>query len=307
MAISGEIKEELNDTFGQAEWKRRSKKKINNLYELREFEEPNSGVVVQAFTNVESKQTLLYNGSKIIFGVAEDNDEWVVVFAEPFAFRQEEIDRDLGDIFEFIGKTPPSYLIQGDNKMFWFCNVGLHSRDQLVADLVTGGFTFDLGLANHLNEDFGGPVYKTQSLGASIAESDDTEVVTDEEDDDDDTYMELFKDQKILFAVYDQPGGDGCRGKGMTVCFNPESYWRTHGYLFDQHVQHILTTKLGFALPNYLPDEDCENSFPVWEPWMISSNDPEPYPKAITKSQVIADLTSAGFVFDQQMDTWINS
>ncbi len=295
MTTSDTIKEMLNDTFGVADWKRRSKTKINNLFELREFEEPKSGVVVSAYTNVETQHTLLYNGSKIIFGVSQDEDELVVVFAEPFAFRKEEIDPKLSDIYPYIGKTPPSYLIQGGNPMYWFCDVGLHSRDQLVADLVSGGFTFDLTLANHLNEDFGGPVYGLPTVASILANrpSIDDGLVEDE-DEDDSIYADWKSGETIYFGVHDS-------SDGIAASFAPKAQWERDGYLFDQHVGDVLKS-LGFVFPSYIGGEDMENCFGVWEPGQGLMQ----RPPTVTKQQVINDLTAAGFVFKQELDDLLN-
>lgn len=302
MSKSDEIKDELNLIYGKADWKRRSKSKLNNMYELREFEEPRSGVVIQAFTNVESQRTQLYNGSKIIFGITQSDNDLIIRVAEPFYQQAEESNEGIEEFLPLMNKNLPSYLRDTEDGES-MCDAGLHSRDQLVADMIAGGFTFDLTLANDLNEEYGGPIYKSKSLGAAMAEDDDD---IEEEADEEPMYLEYFKGKPVMFAVYDHPTDDGDNGKGMAVCFNPEGFWDKNGHMFDQHVSDILA-HMGFTLPGYLPDEDCENNFPIWEPWMTTSNDPEPYPKAITKAQVIADLTSAGFKFDQHFDTFINS
>lgn len=296
MSTSDDIKDTLNDIYGRADWKRISKKKLNSQYELREFREPASGVIISAFTHVESQHTQLYNGSKLIFGIAQNEDELIIRIAEPFYEQAGESNEGLEKILPFIGKTLPSYLryIEDGEAI---CDAGLHSRDQLVADMVNGGFTFDLTLANSLNEDYGGPVYSSASLGQLIAEA-----MTDDDVDAGLTKYEreILASDKVIFGVFDEASG-GQSTDGICVSFGTPEQFARDGHIMDSHLEFVLEEK-GFKIPAYL-SEDAENMFSVWEDGMDYAHRK---PLTINKQQVIVDLTAAGFVFSQAMDDYLN-
>ncbi|MNS31776.1 hypothetical protein D3C72_638350 [compost metagenome] len=294
MTASDNIKELLNAIYGEADWKRISKSRINSNYELREFREPKSGVTISAYTHVESQIHQLYNGAKILFGIAQDEDDLVVRFAEPFYLKANWPSENLAGIFPFIGKTIPGYLRHATGDLYQ-CHAGLHSRDQLVADLVVGGFTFDLSVANDLNEDYGGPVYGVPTVASILATQPPLPSLSDDDDDeDDDLYADWKSGETIYFGVHDGPDG-------IAASFAPKAQWERDGHLFDQHVGDILD-KLGYKMPSYIGGEDMENCFGVWEPGQGTMQ----RPPTVTKQKVITDLSAAGFVFLQDLDDLIN-
>lgn len=296
MTTSDNIKELLNAIYGDADWKRVSKSRIDSNYELREFKEPKSGIIISAYTHVESQLTQLYNGSKILFGIAQDEDDLVVRFAEPFYLKADEQPENLAGIFPFIGKTIPAYLRHSTGDCY-ICHAGLHSRDQLVSDLVGGGFTFDIAVANDLNEDYGGPVYGVPTVASILANQPPLPSLdgSDDDDNDDGLYADWKSGETIYFGVHDGPDG-------IAASFAPKAQWERDGYLFDQHVEDILKT-LGYVFPNYIGGEDMENCFGVWEPGQGLMQ----RPPTVTKQKVIADLSAAGFVFHQPLDDMLNS
>lgn len=290
MSTTDTIKPLLNSVFGQADWKRLSKTRINSDWELREFKEPKSGIIIVAYTHIESQHTQLYNGSKIIFGIAQSDNDLIIRIAEPFYQRAGESNEGLEKILPLIGKALPAYLreIEDGESM---CDAGLHSRDKLVADMIAGGFTFDLELANDLNEEYGGPVYGHGPLGAAMADLED-------EDEPEDEYGDDFKDwtkDNIIFGVCDN-------SDGLAVSFASEAQWARDGHISDYHLEDLLVNKLGFKFPPYISGEDMENCFVVWEPGQGVMQ----RPPTIVKADVIRDLTAAGFKFSQELDDFLN-
>ncbi len=293
MSTSDEIKHQLNTIYGQADWKRESKSRLNSTYDFREFREPKSGVVIQAYTHRETQHTQLYNGSKIIFGIAQNEDDLIIRIAEPFYQKAGESNEGLEHILPLINKVLPPYLREVEDGEC-ICDAGLHSRDQLVADMIAGGFSFDLELANDLNEDYGGPVYDKDNIHQARIDAD----LESDDDDGDDEYGEEFKDWKIsnlIFGVCDNEDG-------LAVSFASAKQFADEGYISDQHLNDLLVNKLGFKFPSYISGEDMENCFVVWEPGQGLMQ----RPPTITKADVIRDLTAAGATFNQELDDFLN-
>jgi len=296
MSTSDIIKEQLNTIYGTADWKRLSKVRIDSTYELREFREPKSGVIINAYTHRETQDTQLYNGEKIIFGIAQSEDDLIIRIAEPFYFKVGESSEGLVNILSYIGKTLPPYLRQIDETE-WGCDAGLHSRDKLVSDMVAGGFSFDLDMANDLNEDYGGPVYKQahldqERIDADLEADDDEELTAYEK--------EILAGGDVIFGVFDQKQAPD-NGDGIVASFGTPEQFARDGHIIDSHLEHVLE-KRGFRLPSYL-GEDAENYFAVWEDGMAVGH---LYPPTITKQQVIDDLVAAGFKFSQELDDFLN-
>lgn len=298
MSQSDDIKVLLNSVYGNADWKRLSKQRLNSEFEFREFKEPKSGTVIAAYTWIESKETQLYNGSKIIFGIAQSEEDLIVKFDEPFYFRSGNESHITADFLSLIGKTRPAYLRETDDGEF-VCHAGLHSRDQLVADLIAGGFAFDLELSNDINEDYGGPVYGKPTAVAAMAQKASVTYNVNIEDDDDD-FNAKYRNSTIFFGVYDSAQTDN-GGEGMAVSFAPKEFWNQNGYIPDWHMQDFIESR--FTLPNYISGEDMENTFGIWEDGMDFSH---MYPPTVTKAQVIKDLKAAGLVFSQELDDMLN-
>lgn len=133
----------------------------------------------------------------------------------------------------------------------------------------------------------------------------------DEEEDDDydhsDDELEFIEASELIFGVYDSATDPTGMGEGMCVSFSTRAYFDQHNLLYDMHVDWALEHR-GIKLPDYLPGEDSENMFGVWEDWMAnSSSGPFLYPKHITKAQIIADLSAIpGLKFDQSFDDYLN-
>ena len=298
MSTSDEIKDQLNTIYGKADWKRVSKTRLNSDFELREFQEPKSGVLISAYTEIETRNTQLYNGSKIIFGIAQSDDDLIIRIAEPFYQKADESNEGLEKILPLINKVLPAYLREIEDGEC-MCDAGLHSRDKLVADMIAGGFTFDLDLANDLNEDYGGPVYKYKTLGQELAEAEE-----DEEEDEDEQYTayekEILKGGPVIFGVFDAKDAPS-HGDGITASFGTPAQFARDGHIMDSHLEHVLE-KSGYKFPSYL-NEEAENMFSVWEDGMDFHH---LYPPTITKEKVIEDLTAAGFKFSQELDDFLN-
>lgn len=293
MTTSDEIKTLLNQVYGKADWKRTNKHRKGD-YEVRYFQEPKSGIVIETFTHVESRRSIAYNGSKVVFGITQSEHDLIVRFAEPFYMKADIDSAHIVDIFALIDKEMPPYLrLREDDE--WVCDAGLHSRDLLVADLVAGGFSFDLDLANDLNEDYGGPVYYQKSVSQSFME-----ILNSQDDDDDElpeSAREMITAPKVIFGIY----GDDTSDDGLHVSFaTPEQFTRD-GHIPDSHLEYVFE-KRGLRLPEYL-GEDMENSFSVWEAGMDLAHRK---PLTITKQQVINDLTTAGFEYSKELDDFLN-
>ena len=294
MSTTDIIKPQLNHIYGQADWKRLSKSRINSEWELREFKEPESGIVVSAFTHVETQHTQLYNGSKIIFGITQSENKLIIRIAEPFYQRLGESNEGIEKILPLIGKELPAYLRDAEDGEC-VCDVGLHSRDQLVADMISAGFTFDIFLANDINEEYGGPVYGHVALGQAMA----NRLSTDDEEDADEERWKKAKGN-LMFGVYwdSKHIYDG----SMAVSFVEPSHWAKEQCLESIHVEDILTS-MGYVMPKYISGEDMENVFTIWEDGMDLQH---LAPINVTKQQVIDDFTAMGIKFSQELDDFLN-
>ena len=286
MTTSDTIKDLLNQVYGKADWKRDSKSKISDNMERRVFREPKSGITITAFSMIQSECHQLYNGNKIIFAVQEFDGELIVEFTEPFYFKAGVETPNIVEFIPFMGKVLPSYFDNfiGNTAIF---PLGSVNRDQVVADLVGHGFTFDASLSDHLNK----PKTSVTSTNSTYVRPANIIIPRVYQDK---YYAEWFVDQPIMFGVYSN-------AEGIGAAFAPKSQWERDGYIFDQHVGNILDI-LGYKLPTYL-DEDMENNFSVFEPGMQLFTPPP----TITRQQVVDDLVAAGFVFSQDIDDMLNS
>jgi hypothetical protein len=147
------------------------------------------------------------------------------------------------------------------------------TEDKVIADMIAAGFTL------------------------RVEEYDD-----EDKDDKIPEHAKEFLDPKnpIIFGVFDAKQNSEY-GDGICASFATPAQFKRDGYLYDQHFEWILEQR-GFKIPKYL-SEDSENMFSVYEQGMDWGD----YPPTITKEKVIADLISAGLVFNKKLDNFINN
>ena len=286
MTASDDIKNLLNIVYGKADWKRRSKTKLDNLFELREFEEPKSGFKVQVYTSLVTGRHIPFNGQKLVYGAWKYNTEAGFGFGEPFVVAKLKNQSDL------IAHVKTMAKIQA----YIYPELANPPSDIHALDVILKKYNIDHSpeLTKALMEEYGEQrSYSQNSSGVTIISITRNNIPNPPQidEDDDEEYFESWDPKdKVLFAVNDY-GDDG-----IVACFNTESFWRVNKCLWDQHLETQLE-KQGYKIPKYL-EELCENQFSVHEPGMTFN---KMRPKNHTVDSVKADLIKAGFIFSQEM------
>lgn len=108
----------------------------------------------------------------------------------------------------------------------------------------------------------------------------------------DESFFVLEKNDKMTYAINDFPDVFDNSVMATCVSFNSQSFWDKNGYLYDQHVGHVLEA---LGVPSeFAVSEAMENCFA----FSIGS-------KYHSRDAIHNLLQPLGFVHNTKMETWL--